>query len=163
MNRQVFSIDIRNTVTTHDFNTARALFSEYVASLPFDLNFQDFEHELLELEDHYKAPGGCILIAWADGMPAGCIAIRPFSDTRAELKRMYLRPAYRGVGLGKQLLDSIMEKAREAGYKSILLDTVPSMQQAIHLYKKAGFTEIAPYRFNPIKGALFMEAFIESR
>lgn len=163
MSKQPIDTTIREVDNAADYATAGQLFREYAASLDFDLDFQDFEEELSHLPKHYGPPKGCILLAFAAEEPAGCIAIRSFSETQAELKRMFVRPAFRGQSLGRKLLKEIFAKAALAGYRSILLDTVPAMQDAIHLYRQMGFNDIAPYRFNPIPGALFMEAIIQSR
>jgi GNAT superfamily N-acetyltransferase len=163
MSQQPINITIREANNTADYAMAAQLFREYAASLDFDLGFQDFEDELHHLQAHYGPPKGCILLAIAAEQPAGCIAIRPFSETQAELKRMFVQPAFRGQSIGRKLLREIFAKAAQAGYRSILLDTVPAMEDAIHLYRQTGFADIAPYRFNPIPGALFMEAIIPAR
>jgi len=163
MSKLQSDIEIREVTDAAGYALAGQLFREYAATLHFDLNFQDFEEELLLLKEHYGPPKGCILLVFAAGEPAGCIAIRPFSQTQAELKRMFVRPAFRGQAIGRKLLEAIFTKAADAGYRSILLDTVPDMQDAIHLYRQMGFADISPYRFNPIPGALFMEAVIPQR
>lgn len=163
MSLQAINIEIREVTNATEYAMAEQLFREYASTLDFALDFQDFEEELLHLNEHYRPPKGCILLAFAAAQPAGCIAIRPFAETQAELKRMFVRPAFRGKSIGRKLLLEIFTRAAESGYRSILLDTVPAMQDAIHLYRKMGFTDIAPYRFNPIPGALFMEAMIPLR
>jgi ribosomal protein S18 acetylase RimI-like enzyme len=143
-----------------DFATARELFSEYADSLDFDLDFQDFRKELAELPGEYAGPRGCILIALENGSAAGCVALRKLREIGndiAEMKRLYVRPQFRRTGLGKLLAQRIVEEARQRGYKRMFLDTVPSMEPAIMLYRSLGFRPIAPYRYNPIEGALFME------
>ncbi|MHB0971779.1 MAG: GNAT family N-acetyltransferase [Thermoanaerobaculia bacterium] len=140
-----------------DIGTVRALFVEYAASLPFDLDFQHFDDELRNLPGEYAPPGGTILLATDGDAVLGCIALRRIDATTCEMKRLYLRPAARGRGAGRALSEALIEKARQLGYAAMRLDTVPSMESAIALYRSLGFREIAPYRVNPIAGALFLE------
>jgi ribosomal protein S18 acetylase RimI-like enzyme len=135
----------------------KALFSEYAETLDFALCFQDFNHELEELPGEYARPDGAILLALFGGEIAGCVAIRPIEEGICELKRLYVKPPYRGKGIGRRLTEEIIEEARLAGYSAIRLDTVPSMIAANTLYTSLGFTEIEPYRHNPIDGALYLE------
>jgi len=136
---------------------ARALFEEYAASLAFDLAFQDFERELAGLPGDYAPPRGRLLLALVGGDAAGCAGLRPFDEPTAELKRMYVRPAHRGSGLGRRLAGAAIAAAREIGYERIVLDTVPGMETAQQLYDSLGFARVPPYRFNPVAGAAFME------
>lgn len=140
-----------------EFNEARALFREYAASLEIDLCFQDFDTELETMEIQYNRPKGALIIAYIQGIAAGCVAIREFDSDTAELKRMYVRPDYRGVNIGRTLLEMAVEKSAELGYGNIRLDTLPSMAPALKLYRAFGFYEITPYRFNPVEGAIYME------
>jgi ribosomal protein S18 acetylase RimI-like enzyme len=140
-----------------DLARVRDLFLEYAGSLGFDLSFQDFERELEELPGEYAQPRGCLLVAVEDGEAAGCVALRDLGNCVAELKRLYVRQQFRGSGLRKLLTLRIIEEARKRGYARIRLDTVPLMTPAIALYRSLGFKPIAPYRFNPIEGALFLE------
>jgi putative acetyltransferase len=133
----------------------KILFGEYVESLGIDLQFQDFENELSRLPDKYALEDGRLYIAWVDGLPAGCIGLRRFDDTRCELKRLYIRPAYRYLGLGQRLSQKVIDDARQIGYQQILLDTLSSMTPAMNLYQKLGFKEISAYYHNPIEEAVY--------
>ena len=138
-------------------DVVRALFREYAASLDFSLAFQDFDRELARLPGDYAPPRGSLLLAEVDGTPAGCAALRPLDDETAELKRLYVRPAHRGLGLGRRLTEAALAHARERGYRRVRLDTVPGMDAAQALYRELGFREIAPYRANPVAGTAFLE------
>lgn len=151
-------MEIRPATSTHDLALARELFSEYAASLPFDLSFQDFERELADLPGAYAAPSGALLLAVEAGEAAGCVALRALTPDVCEMKRLYVRAAHRGSGLGRRLVDAILCEGRARGYARMRLDTVPGMEAAIALYRACGFREIPPYRPNPIPGALFLEA-----
>lgn len=137
----------------------RALFLEYAGSLGFNLGFQNFDEELATLPDKYAKPNGRILLAFLREEAAGCVALRPFDAHRCEMKRLYVRPAFRGHHIGDGLIARLMQEAREIGhYESVLLDTIqPLMSRAIALYKKMGFCEIPAYRPNPIEGAVYLE------
>ena len=148
---------IRAAASKDDWVEARRLFEEYAASLGFDLAFQDFDREIASLPGDYASPQGAILLAEDDSGVAGCVALRPFADETCEMKRLYVRPAHRGSGLGKLLAEAVLAEARVRGYRSMRLDTVPGMEAAMALYRSLGFREIGPYRANPIPGALFME------
>jgi ribosomal protein S18 acetylase RimI-like enzyme len=149
---------IRPIASAHDLATARTLFREYADSIGVDLCFQDFETELATLPGAYRPPAGALLLAERDGEAAGCVALRPLEPPAvAELKRLYVRPSARGAGLGAALTEAVLVRAREAGYARIRLDTLPTMATAQGLYRRLGFREVAPYRPNPIPGALYME------
>ena len=148
-----------------DIDAARVLFREYSAGLGFDLAFQDFEAELAALPGDYAPPRGALLLARtpAAGEPtavfAGCVALRPLQDRAVcEMKRLYVRPAWRGSGLGRRLAEAILDEARRIGYERMRLDTVPAMRSAIALYESLGFRDIPAYRHNPILGTRFLEA-----
>jgi len=136
----------------------RELFLEYANSLNFSLCFQSFEKELAELPGEYARPFGRLLLVAHGSEFAGCIALHKIREETCEMKRLYVRPQFRGKGLGKVLAERVVADAREIGYKRLRLDTVePVMGDAVALYRKLGFREIAPYRENPIAGALYME------
>ena len=135
----------------------RAIFKEYADWLGFDLCFQDFDRELAELPGDYAPPSGRLFLAMSEGKIAGCVALRQLSPGICEMKRLYVREAFRGKGLGRTLATAVIDEARKIGYKRMRLDTLPSMAAAIRLYESLGFVEIEPYRENPIEGARFME------
>lgn len=136
-----------------DMDEVRAIFREYAASLGVDLSFQDFEHELEALPDYYVV----IVMAREDGQLAGCVALRHLDDDVCEMKRLYVRPAFRGRDLGRTLANHVIEEARKRGYKTMRLDTLPSMRTAMSLYESLGFRDVDAYRFNPIEGSRFLE------
>ena len=136
----------------------RALFLDYAQSLGFSLCFQGFDEELRTLPGMYAPPRGRLLLAMEGDAPAGCVGLHEWNAQIAEMKRLYVRPAFRGRGLGRILTDAALADARALGYRSIRLDTIPTlMQPAIALYRELGFREIPPYRDNPMPGALYLE------
>jgi putative acetyltransferase len=136
----------------------RELFLEYAKSLNFSLCFQSFDQELAGLPGDYAPPDGRLLLVKHAGELAGCVALHKLEGKRCEMKRLYLRPNFRGKGLGRALAKTIIDEARKIGYRHMRLDTVePVMKDAVAMYRKLGFKEIAPYRENPIEGALYME------
>ena len=138
-------------------NNTRELFREYASSLGFELSFQDFDKELAGLPGEYAPPYGCILLARVDGSIAGCVALRKIENDICEMKRLYVRSQFRGRKIGQKLAARIIEEAGRLGYKTMRLDTVPQMKEAVALYRSFGFTQIPPYRHNPIPGAMFFE------
>lgn len=135
----------------------RDLFLEYAGSLNFSLCFQDFETELEGLPGTYAPPRGTLLLAQANGEAAACVGVRPLDEERCEMKRLYVRGQYRGTGLGRRLAERAITFAREAGYRSMLLDTLPQMERATHLYRELGFVRCAPYYDNTPIGSSCME------
>jgi len=140
---------------------ARVLIREYAADLGVDLCFQNFDAELATLPGEYAAPAGALLVVMVDGQPAGCGAIRPLPDVdypdACEMKRLFVRRAFRGFGLGRVLTLALLEHAQQAGYSTLLLDTLDDMEAARGLYAELGFEEIAPYYFNPLAGAHYLK------
>ena len=139
----------------------RQIFQEYADSLNIDLEFQGFESEIADLPGEYAAPRGQILLAHVDGALAGCCALRPLDDcdypNAAEMKRLFVRKAFRGFGLGRHLVESILDSARQAGYDHVLLDTLDDMEAARALYVDLGFESIEPYYHNPLPGAHYLK------
>ena len=144
----------------------RELFAEYAAGLGVDLCFQNFEQELADLPGDYAPPQGALLLALVEGAPAGCGALRALPDVdyanACEMKRLYVRGAFRGFGLGRSLAQALMEQATRAGYSTLLLDTLDDMESARGLYETLGFVEVPPYYFNPIPGAHYLKAELDS-
>jgi putative acetyltransferase len=144
-----------------DMETVRALFLDYQADVGIDLCFQDFATEVDNLPGDYITPHGAIAVAFVGGRPAGCCAFRQLAGSdhlnACEMKRLFVRRAYRGFGLGRQLVESIVSEARMAGYTTMLLDTLTDMEAARALYQEVGFSEVAPYYHNPIPGAHYLK------
>ena len=139
----------------------RELFQEYSDSLGFDLCFQNFKQELESLPGEYSPPAGSLLLAVSGEGAAGCVALRRIDNSTCEMKRLYVRPAFRGRGVGGELCRRIIAAGLELGYSSMRLDTLSSMPAALELYRSMGFREIEQYRYNPIEGAVFMELRLE--
>jgi putative acetyltransferase len=136
----------------------RALFLEYAQSLSFSLCFQSFDQELKNLPGDYAPPSGRLFLLLHDSHPAGCVALHGLEPNVCEMKRLYIRPEFRGHGYGRVLVERVIAAAREIGYQSMCLDTIASsMKDAVALYRKVGFKKISPYRANPIEGALYLE------
>ena len=154
----VEGLSIRQAETAAEVAQARELFLEYAQSLGFSLCFQNFDQELAGLPGDYSPPEGRLLLANVEGELAGCVAMHKLQAGICEMKRLYLRPKFRGRGLGRVLANAIITEARAIGYKMMRLDTVePVMKDAIALYRQLGFYEIEPYRVNPMPGTLYME------
>jgi putative acetyltransferase len=154
----VKGIAVLQAVTPAQIAQARELFLEYAKSLGFSLCFQNFDLELAGLPGDYAPPGGRLLLAEFDNQLAGCVALHKFDGDICEMKRLYLRPKFRGKGMGRILAEAIIAQARQIGYLRMRLDTVgPVMKDAVAMYRKLGFREIAPYRANPMAGTLYLE------
>ena len=144
-----------------EIEQARTLFLEYADALGVDLGFQDFKGELANLPGDYAPPDGRLLLAHSGDAVAGCVALRKFEPGACEMKRLYVRPAFRKTGLGRRLAERIITEARAIGYQRMLLDTLPTMKAAQKLYRDLGFVPIEPYRHNPIEGSTFMALGLE--
>ncbi|SFC80266.1 Ribosomal protein S18 acetylase RimI [Polaromonas sp. OV174] len=155
------SIEFITPVTPEQLAATRQIFAEYAEQLGIDLCFQNFEAELADLPGEYEGPAGALLLALVDGEIAGCCALRAIASVdypnAAEMKRLYVRKAFRRFGLGRQLAEAILDAARMAGYHSVLLDTLDDMETARTLYAELGFVEIPPYYHNPIAGAHYLK------
>jgi ribosomal protein S18 acetylase RimI-like enzyme len=149
-------IEIVDACRSGEIAQIRALLLEYQASLDVDLGFQGFAHEVAELPGSYSPPSGRLLLARVDGRVCGCVALQPISSEVCEMKRLYVRPACRGSGLGRLMAGRLLDEARAIGYRKICLDTLPSMTRAAAMYEALGFEEIPPYRHNPVPGTRFM-------
>jgi len=143
--------------SAEDLRVVRELFVEYARDIGVDLCFQGFEQELAELPGRYAPPEGRLLLARHGSEPAGCVALRKLEEGICEMKRLFVRPAFRGAGLGRELANAIIGAAREVSYERMRLDTLASMKPAIALYESLGFKRVAPYCHNPMAEAVFME------
>jgi len=144
--------------SAEEISNARELFEEYAAGLGIDLCFQNFGKELAELPGEYVPPSGRLVLAVEGQQTVGCVALRRIADGVCEMKRLYVRPAFRGTGLGRTLAETVIQAAREIGYHRMRLDTLPGkMDRALAIYRTLGFKEIEPYYSNPVEGALFMQ------
>ena len=154
-------IQVLHTATSGQLDALRAIFREYADGLGVDLCFQQFDEELAGLPGEYAAPRGALLVAMAGGAVAGCCALRPLDAAdyanAAEMKRLFVREAFRGFGLGRQLAEATLDAARQAGYACVLLDTLSDMEAARALYTDLGFVEIPAYYHNPIAGAHYLK------
>lgn len=151
---------VTEACTTDAIAAARALILEYQASLGLDLAFQSFDDELAALATMYGPPEGTLYLATLDGVPVGCVGVRPFAPVPGccEMKRLYVAPAARGHGLGRRLAQQSMTAARALGYTRMRLDTLPAMRDAQALYETLGFREIPAYRHSPVPGTRYLEA-----
>lgn len=148
---------IRQAQTPEDLQAIRELFTEYAASLGIDLGFQDFANELNTLPGAYAPPAGRLLLGEVASKLAGCVGLRLLAPGVCEMKRLYVRPAFRGQRLGQVLVEAVVAEARQLGYTSMRLDTLPTMRDAQELYRRLGFRDIPTYRYNPVPGTVFLE------
>lgn len=155
------SVALLTPTQPDELAATRAIFQEYADQLGVDLCFQSFDTELATLPGEYAAPRGTLLLAWVDGALAGCCALRPLDNVdyanASEMKRLYVRKAFRGFGLGRQLVEAALDAARASGYDCVLLDTLVEMEAARALYEDLGFTEVPPYYHSPIPGAHYLK------
>jgi ribosomal protein S18 acetylase RimI-like enzyme len=149
-------MEVRAASLPNELPVVRALFEEYAAGLGVDLCFQSFAEELAGLPGRYAPPGGGLWLALEGEAVAGCVALRALGAEVGEMKRLYVRPTFRGRGVGLRLTEQVLTAAAERGYRRVVLDTLPSMAGAIALYRSLGFTAIEPYYPNPVAGALFL-------
>lgn len=156
-------IQITHKSSAEELEQVKSLFREYASWLSVDLSFQRFEEELLALPDNYAAPMGALFMAKVDGHPAGCVAVRRFDNTTCEMKRLFVRDAYKGRGIGKQLAAKAVEAGKALGYHRMLLDTLAHMRPAIDLYTSLGFQPIAAYYDNPISNAVYLSMPLEEQ
>jgi len=154
-------IDFIFARTDEEYELSKKIFLEYAEELGFDLCFQNFEEEIKFIKTQYGKPKGGIILIKLNNDIIGCIGVRKLENRVGELKRMYIKRTFRNKGYGKELLYKAIELAREFNYKKLRLDTLPTMDKAIKLYKEAGFIEIEPYRYNPITETIFFELEIE--
>ncbi len=155
------SIQISTPGSPNELDTLRGMLREYASSLQVDLRFQGFEEEVSNLPGDYAAPRGSLLMAWVDTQLAGCCGLRPLDTVdypnACEMKRLYVRPVWRNLGLGRRLAETTLDCARMAGYSCVLLDTLDGMETARGMYHELGFEEIPPYYFNPNEGAHYLK------
>lgn len=147
---------IRHARFPQDRESVLAIWREYVASPSVSLDFQDYEAEFAKLPGKYAPPGGCLLLAEQRGQLAGCIALRQADEAICEMKRLYVRPVARGSGLGRQLIERLIEEARQMGYREMRLDVLAEFAAARKLYEELGFIEAEPVSYNPVPGTAFL-------
>ena len=161
MDTQAPTVTLTGASQPEDLAAAATLFQEYADSLGIDLRFQGFEAELSTLPGEYSPPRGCLLLAWVGDALADCCALRPLDNcdypNAGEMKRLYVRKAFRAFGIGRELAEAALDAARQIGYTSVLLDTLDDMEAARALYTDLGFVEIAPYYHNPLHGSHYLK------
>ena len=140
-----------------ELEEVREIFIEYADFLQVDLCFQDFEKELQTLHEVYYPPLGCIILGKDNNQVMGCVALKPIGEGICEMKRLYVKPAARGKSLGKQLVEELINFAKKSGYKTMKLDTISSLKEAIKLYQSKGFVKTEPYVYNPLSDVLYFE------
>lgn len=153
---------IREVDPDSELDILRNLFREYVEELGDDLDFQGFQEELKNLPGQYSPPRGSLYLALVEGSPAGCIALRNIDGTTCEMKRLFVRPEYRSMKIGRALVETLLADARSRGYRTMKLDTLERLEAAYQLYRSLGFRETAPYTYNPLPGAVFMETDLQA-
>ncbi len=139
-----------------NIQAVQTLFDEYVAALNIDLTFQNYDNERRHIADMYMPPAGALYLAENDGVTAGCVGLRKLEGHRCEMKRLYVRPDFRGLGIGTALCDQIIQKGRQMGYGEMVLDTLATMHSALALYRSLGFKQIKPYYHNPLPDAQYL-------
>ena len=154
-------LQLKQVRQSGDIQTAQILFDEYVAALEIDLAFQNYDRERRHLADIYMPPTGALYLAENEGVSAGCVGLRKLDGQRCEMKRLYVRPDYRGMGIGTALCHQIIAMGRKLGYAEMLLDTLASMHKALALYRSLGFKQIAPYYHNPLPDTLYLALNLE--
>jgi len=154
-------LQLKQVEKSDDIQTSQTLFDEYVAALNIDLTFQNYDNERRQIANIYMPPTGALYLAISDGMPAGCVGLRKLDGQRCEMKRLYVRPDYRGMGIGAALCHQIIEKGKQLGYAEMLLDTLAFMHGALALYRSFGFKHIAPYYHNPLPDAQYLALNLE--
>jgi putative acetyltransferase len=162
MSQETPSIELWTPESHEQWQQARDILGEYAQSLGVDLAFQGFDQELADLHQHYRPEGAAFLLAWVDGVVAGCGGLRPLHEAdepnACEMKRLYVRPAFRRFGLGRALAEALMQSALECGYSVMYLDTLSDMAAARELYASLGFDPTPPYYYNPVPGAHYFRA-----
>ena len=154
-------VEIVRANTDELISKAKDLFQEYAESLRFDLSFQNFDAELDSFPTQYSLPSGDLFLALSENRPIGCVGIRFLEEGICEMKRLYVRPKFRGSNAGRELCEAAIQSGKTLGYERMRLDTVPSMEIANRLYNSLGFVEIEPYRHNPIDGAIYLELILK--
>jgi putative acetyltransferase len=148
-------IELKHATDGELVDVARLLFTEYLAAINIDLEYQGFSAELAGLPHPYTPPAGALFVAMSGNEPMGCVGLRRLNGERCEMKRLYVRPAAQGAGLGRRLVEAVIAAARAAGYRELVLDTLASMQTAQALYRRLGFVEVAPYGQNYLPNTVF--------
>lgn len=154
---ELVNIVIVPNFSAKEIEQVRTLFLEYAKPLNFDLCFQGFDKELAALPGDYAAPDGRLLLAYCEGKLAGCVGLRKVADGVCEMKRLWVRPEFRGKKIGRKLAETVIAQARQIGYSIMKLDTIDTMTEAITMYQSMGFKETSAYRYNPVEGAKYME------
>jgi len=161
--RHSSGFDVAEALDRRALEACRGLFVEYERGLGVSLCFQGFERELANLPGDYARPRGRLLLARIAGEPGGCVALRPLEGGAAEMKRLYVRPEYRGMGIGRMLAECVLDEARGLGYNVVKLDTLPAMREAQRLYAKLGFADAGRYNDNPVEGVRFLALDLAAR